>query len=288
MTDMLIQIRDSMDSLSAAEKAVGEYIMDNPEYTVTLPISELSNRSQVSRSTWVRFSKSIGYTGFKQLKREIFRQMNNAAPNAITLNSFTDVTNHDTCEEACLHIKNNAVNSLEQTYKILDYESLDNVAELLLHAGKVCFFGLGASGLVANDLYTKLLRIGLPVIYAADFHTTITAISAMNKGDVAVFFSYSGKTKEVVELASLAKEMGCTIVAITKFGRSELAKLADFSLYIAAFEAEMRIAAMSSRIAQLFLVDALFISITTKGFGWIRGKLMESYTQTKKHKLTGD
>jgi len=288
MTDMLIKIRDSMDSLSVAEKAVGEYIMENPEYTVTLPISELSSRSNVSRSTWVRFSKSIGYTGFKQLKHEIFRQMNNAAPTASTLNSFTDVTSHDTCEEACLHIKSNAVNSLEQTYKILDYKSLDTVAELILNAGKVCLFGLGASGLVASDLHTKMLRIGLPVIYTSDFHTSITAVSALNEGDVAVFFSYSGKTKEIVELALLAKELGCTIVAITKFGRSELAKLADFSLYTAAFEAEMRIAAMSSRMAQLFMVDALFISITTKGFGWIRGKLMESYTQTKKHKLTGD
>jgi DNA-binding MurR/RpiR family transcriptional regulator len=288
MTDMLIKIRDSMDSLSAAEKTVGEYIVENPEETVTLPISELSNRSNVSRSTWVRFSKSIGYTGFKQLKHEIFRQMNNAAPTASTLISFTDVTNHDSCEEACLYIKSNAVNSLEQTYKILDYKSLDTVAELILNTGKVCIFGIGASSLVARDFYTKLLRIGLPVIYTSDFHTAITAISAMNKGDVAVFFSYSGKTNEIIELASLAKDIGCTVVAITKFGRSELAKLADFSLYTAAFEAEMRIAAMSSRIAQLFMVDALFISITTKGFRWIKGKLMESYTQTKKHKLTGD
>jgi len=289
MTDLLIKIRDSMDSLSAAEKAVGEYIMDNLENTITLPISDLSSRSNVSRSTWVRFSKSIGYSGFKHLKRELLRQTNNAAPTANTLNnSFTDVTNHDTCEETCLHIKNNAVNSIEQTYNIIDYESLSDVAELILRAGTVCLFGLGASGLVANDFYTKLLRIGLPVIYTTDFHTNIAAISAMGKEDVLVLFSFSGKTKEIVEMASLAKEMECTVVAVTKFGRSELSKLADYSLYTTAFDEEIRIAAMSSRIAQLFLVDALFISITTKGFGWIKGKLMESYKQTQKYKLTGE
>ena len=288
MTEILIKIRDNMNSLSDAEKVVGEYILDNLEHTVTLPISELSERSNVSRSTWVRFSKSIGYSGFKHLKREIVRQMNNASPPVSKTNSFTDVTNHDTCEQACLHIKNNAVNSLEQTYNIIDYNSLSAVAELILHARMVCLFGVGASGLVANDLYNKLLRIGLPVIYTNDFHTNIAAISAMTKGDVMVFFSYSGKTKEIVEMASLAKDMGCTIVAITKLGRSELVKLADYLLYTTAFEEEVRVAAMSSRIAQLFLVDALFISITTKGFGWIRGKLMESYKQSQKHKFTGE
>lgn len=288
MTEVLIKIRDSLTSLSEAEQAVGQFILTNVESAVTLPISELSERSMVSRSTWIRFSKSMGYSGLKELKREMVKQLNSAAGEVNIPRTFSDVDNFDSCEETCLHIKNNAMESLEQTYKLLNYDALRQASRMILKARAVGVFGMGASGLVAQDMYYKLLRIGVPVMFTQDFHTNMASVAAMDKGDVAIFFSHSGRTRELVELAALAKSMGCNLVSVTKFGKSPLQTLSQCLLYTTALEQEMRSGAMSSRLAQLFIVDALFTTIAKMGFGSIEVKLMESYTQLQKHKIKGE
>lgn len=289
MTEIHIKIRDCINTLSATEQAVGQFILSNFESSVTLPIDELAERSKVSRSTWIRFSKSMGYSGLKEMKRAMVKELNSLATGNQNPNvSFSDVESFDTVEAVCQNIKLNGIRSIEQTYNLLNYDTLKRVSDMVIGAKMVGLFGMGASGLVAQDLYYKLLRIGIPVIYTQDFHTNLVAVAAMEERDVAICFSHSGKTKELNEIASIAKSHDCTVVAVTKYGKTELSTLADYLLYTSTPEQEMRSGAMGSRTAQLFVVDALFSAIAKKDFPNIETKLLESYSQSQKHKLAGE
>ena len=94
--------------------------------------------------------------------------------------------------------------------------------------------------MVAEDLYYKLLRIDLNVFFCTDLHVQLTYITTLKPGDVAIFFSNSGNTTEVLELARAARERNACIVAITKLGPNPLSELADYVLPTSSPELEFQ------------------------------------------------
>ena len=162
---------------------------------------------------------------------------------------------------------------------------LEAVAARIAAAQSVRLFGMGASGLVAEDLYYKLLRIDLRAIFCTDAHVQLTYITSIKPGDVAVFFSNSGRTTEVLELARAASERSACIVAVTKYGANPLAELADYVLPTSSPELEFRSGAMSSRIAALLVVDMLFTTLCNKNYDTVSKPLSESFSQCSKHHL---
>ena len=138
---------------------------------------------------------------------------------------------------------------------------MEAAARQILNARSVRIFGVGASALVGEDLYNKLLRIDQNVCFCRDLHIQLTYAANMTPQDVAVLISMSGNTKEVLEMLALSRQCGTPTVALTKFDKSVLAQNADIRLYISAPEATPRSGAMSSRIAQMVAVDVLFTAV---------------------------
>src|SRR5699024_10570468 len=122
----------------------------------------------------------------------------------------------------------------------------------------VLLFGLVSSLCVARDAYLKFLRLNKPCVINEDWHAQLLSARYATGQDVGIVFSYSGQTVEVIECMKAMKANGAPLIAVTRYYPSEVAKLADYNLYIAATESLFRNGAMSSRLAQLNAADILY------------------------------
>ena len=261
MTNIEVRTQNIYENLSNAEKKVAAYFLDNVENVFAKPISQLAEESGVSKVAWVRFCKAIGFDGLKDLKKSLFSELHETAGEPAEAAAFSDIREATGIDQLILSVKNNSIRAVRDTTKLLDPASVEAAARQILNARSVRIFGVGASALVGEDLYNKLLRIDKNVCFCRDLHIQLTYAANMTPQDVAVLISMSGNTKEVLEMLALSRQCGTPTVALTKFDKSVLAQNADIRLYISAPEATPRSGAMSSRIAQMVAVDVLFTAV---------------------------
>ncbi len=283
MTCLELKIRDSMANLNPSEQKVASFILENMNLVLSLPIEELAIRSNVSKASWVRFSKSLNFTGFREFKRALLIELSNSVTEIRTdQDSFTDVKTYT--DKRYGEVVENSIQAIQDTYALLDPYVIESVAKCIASAKTVRIFGFGASGIVASDLCYKLLRIGINVMVFPDMHVNFMLATTISKGDVAIFISHSGKTVEILDILEIVKEHKATTIAITKYGNTLLSENSDYTIYTSTKELEKRSGAMSSRIAQLLVVDFLFTAVAGLNYEKIEDKLEESYKYSQKHR----
>ena len=287
MTSIELRIQSTYDSLSNAEKKVADYFLDNVENVFNKPIAQLAQESGVSKVAWVRFCKDIGFDGLKDLKKALFSQMREK-PDETVADPFSDVRDVTDTKSLIEGIKLNSIRAMQDTAEMLDPESLEKAARTILKARSVRIFGVGASGMVGNDLHSKLMRINKNSYFATDHHTQLTYAASMTDQDVAVLISMSGTTSEVLEILSLIKKNKTPSIALTKYSKTPLAMNADTVLYISAPEITMRSGAMSSRLAQLMVIDALFTAVAHMDYDAIAVNLEKSHESIRTHRVSGN
>ena len=287
MTSIELRIRSIYDSLTNAEKKVADYFLSDMENVFNKPIAQLAQEAGVSKVAWVRFCKDIGFDGLKDLKKALFTQMREKADNVVA-DPFSDVRDVTDTKSLIESIKHNSIRAMEDTAGMLDPEALETAARTILGARSVRIFGVGASGMVGNDLHSKLMRINKNSYFATDHHTQLTYAASMTDQDVAVLISMSGTTSEVLEILSLIKQNQIPSIALTKYSKTPLAMNADTVLYISAPEITMRSGAMSSRLAQLMVIDALFTAVAHMDYDAIAVNLEKSHESTRTHRVSGN
>ncbi len=284
MTNIEIKTKEMYPDLCNSEKRVADFILGNISSVLRLSLEELAEEAKVSHASIVRFSKSIGYSGFKELKKSIIYDFNSLAFENHSADQHTDIKNKDNIEAIKSFIKHNSIQSIEDTMRLLDEKVISEVVSRLITARSIKVFGVGASGTVAEDFYYKLLRIGKNVCMTKDLLIQLTYASTMTEEDVAVIFSYSGLTLDMIELLEIAKKTGATTVAVTKYTKNDFTRNADYVIYTSAPEIELRSGAMVSRTAQLMVVDVLFTAIASQDYENIKPNLQKSYDSCRSHK----
>lgn len=286
MTSIELRVRSIYDSLSNAEKKVADYLLSDLENVFNKPIAQLAQEAGVSKVAWVRFCKDIGYDGLKDLKKALFAQTRDKSDEVVA-DPFSDVRDVADTKSLIEGIKHNSIRAIQDTAEMLDPESLEKAARAILDARSVRIFGVGASGMVGNDLHSKLMRINKNSYFATDHHTQLTYAASMTPEDVAVLISMSGTTSEVLEILSLIKRSNTPSVALTKYSKTPLAMSADTVLYISAPEITMRSGAMSSRLAQLMVIDAVFTAVAHMDYDAIAVNLEKSHESLRSHRVSG-
>lgn len=288
MTSIEIRTREMFDSLTPVGQRIAAFFLEDVNRVFHMPIARLAEASGASQVAWVRFSKSLGFYGLKDLKKELFSEMKyeaNSQP-VIKETLYADISGANTVSEMAESVCMSGVKAIEETLRLADENTLTQVAEKMIKAHSIKLFGIGASALVAEDFYNKLLRIGKAVVFCRDNHIQLTYAANLTPRDVALFISYSGCTTEVVEMLDIAKARGATVVTITRFGRLPLVKKSDFALFTACPEVNPRSGAMSSRIAQLIVVDMLYTIIANMDYHRVKPLLENSHNSCCTHRLT--
>lgn len=255
-------IEASIASLSPAERRVAASIRANPSIVLTHTITELGEASQTSVATVVRFCRSVGLSGYSHLRMRLATELGmEAAQFGPTMNSGSDIRPDDTLAHAVQKIAGLEKLAIDETVKNIDLDLLDDLATRLDQAPRVLCFGMGASHLVAQDLCDKLIRIDKNVSCPHDAHDAWAQAALVPPDAVVIGFSHSGETRETERFLINAREQGGTTVAITSVPDSPVAHVADIIVGTVARDTSLRAGAMVSRIAQLCVVDILFVAV---------------------------
>lgn len=260
------RIRSALANLQPAMARVGSFIIAHPKDVAGMTISKLAEATDVSETTVVRFCREVGVDGYSQLRLGLALELGARTEARDQFQGSTDISQSDTLTSAVEKIIYADTRSVEDTAKSLSMETLEAVVGHVIAARRTDIFGVGASGLVALDLHQKLHRIGLISFGYTDPHQAIVSAALLDSTCVAIAISHSGATTDIIEALAEAKQNGATTVAITNSPRSPLAAAADYVLTTAAMETTFRAAATGSRLAQLAMVDCLFVGVAQQRF----------------------
>ncbi|MFE2448127.1 MurR/RpiR family transcriptional regulator [Streptomyces melanosporofaciens] len=276
--ETLARIRAALPSLAPAERRVADIALADPAQASELSISALGKQADTSVATVTRFCRAVGIPNYPQLRLALAA----AAAREHALGGErpvpgTDISATDTLGDIVGKIIYNEVRALEDTGAGLDIGALGRAVTAVAGARRIDIFGVGASAFVGQDLHQKLHRIGRLAFVWTDRHAALTATALLAPGDVALAISHSGETEDTVEPLRAAAERGATTIALTNFPRSTLAQSAEVVLTTCARETPFRSGATVSRIAQLALVDCLFVGVAQRSFDATTTALEETY-----------
>ena len=264
MKSVLVRLQEYEGKASGAEKGVIGFLLEHPDEVPQLNIHELAEETYSSASTIIRLCRKLGFHGYRDFSKSLVYEL------ALRKSSYDErskeITKEDSLEELVDKVTYKNIVSLEDTRKLIDLEVLQRCVSLITEARTICLFGMGSSLLVAKDAYLKFLRINKPCIISEDWHAQYLQAKNMTKEDVAIAISYSGMTEEVLRCVSAVKENGATVIAVTRFEENPLAIIADYNLSVAATEFTFRSGAMSSRIAQLNIIDILYTTYINRAY----------------------
>lgn len=287
MDNILIKIRESYCDLGDKDRAIAEFILNNENDIPKFTIRQIAEGCNVSQAAVVRFCKIFGSDGFKDFRRRLTTDMLEQAQKAQPTGYITaDLQGDEDISSIVQRITANNSHSIQETEELLDMHTLENAIDFLADAPRIDFFGVGASGIVALDAHQKFIRIGKTCNASQDSHIQLTLASSLKPGDAAVAISYSGRTKDTIEHAAVAKERGAHVIVLTKYGsENPLAKLGDVVLYTTSSETVYRSSATSSRIAQLTMIDILFYGTVSRSIDTYYKNLENTYQYAAKKRL---
>lgn len=269
MSGGLVMLKEMVPELPPSEKKIAEFILKNPQATISLTANELGKRSSTSGAAVIRLCKSLDLKGFQDLKLRIAGDLQKTT----SPSGFRDIEPNESPSSIIEKMTNNSIQTIEETSQLLNIEELSKAVELVMHSHTIHFFGVGASAIIAEDAHQKFLRINKRSTAFRDFHMAATQVANVQEGDVVVGISFSGKTFEVAKILELANRKKAHTISLTKFGSSIVNEQADVKLYTSATrEPTFRSGATSSRIAQLHVIDILFMSVAS-----------QQYDQTVRH-----
>jgi RpiR family carbohydrate utilization transcriptional regulator len=257
MSNFTLRLQAYQANFSEKEQKLAQYLLDHQALVSHSTISDLSQKTGISTATISRFAKTLGFTNFQDLKLHLVQ-------NNSTENLFSELSPSDSAKTMAGKIFKSTVDALNATENALSDELLNQCIELILKANQVGLFGLGASNIVALNGYHKFLRTTMNLVYASDFHMQIMGATRLTEQDVMILVSHSGENRDAIALAKLAQKHHVPLILITGSAKSTLAGIADISLISIAEESLYRPEALHSLIAQISIMDALFMMTAIK------------------------
>lgn len=249
-------LRSAYGGLTKSERRIADYMAGHATEVMEKTISDIAASTGSSEITVSRFCKKLGFSGLQELKRNMAAELSVTEPE-----EFHDIHSDDSCRDVAAKIFNNISEGLQDTLSLLDYERIDDAAQVLVRARRIAVYGFGNSATVCRDIETRYLRLGLTIQAYSDSHMMVTSAALISSRDVVIAISHTGESKELLEAVGRAKLNGATIIVITSHGRSPLAALAHICLCGMGREVKYSSEAGASRLIHMAISDVLYTRI---------------------------
>ncbi len=269
-------IKSMLNSLKPAEKKVAEYILENINLVIHLSITKLAENAGVSEGTVVKFCQRAGFSGYQQLKINLARldNTNQTTPETI----YDEIDAGDDIKAVINKLFQIYNHSFDSTKKLLEGAKIEECLKMITKAERLYLFGYGASGIVALDAELKFKRINHIAEAVLDNHNQKTIGSLLSEKDLVIAISDSGRTRELVEVLEVVRETGAGILVITSNLGSPVTDYADHVLVTSSKETPFRGSALASRMAQLAVIDLLFLGVAIAEYD----QTLESLEKTRR------
>ena len=259
---MLDRIKASLPSLAPAEQRVGKLVLADPRAFANLPVTELADRAHVSKPTVVRFCRSMGYDGLSDFKLKLAGSVSEGVPFI-----HRSVDADDKASDVAVKVIDNTVAAFLKYRNDASSFALEHAAQALADTHKtgrrIEFYGVGNSGIVAQDAQHKFFRLGLNTIAYSDGHMQVMSASMLQPGDCAVIISNSGRTRDLMDACDIARKRGATTIVITASG-SPLAGIGHIHLTADHPEGYDKYSPMVSRLLHLLIIDILATTVALR------------------------
>ncbi|TVM06061.1 MAG: MurR/RpiR family transcriptional regulator [Halomonas sp.] len=256
--DLIERLRQRLEELNRSERKVANVILEDPASATSLSIASLAQAASVSEPTVNRFCRNFGAKGFPDFKIKLAQSLAGGTPYVTRA-----VEPDDSASQYTDKIFDATIAALDEARRAIDMQAVERMVDYLTQARQIHFFGLGASGAVAQDAQHKFFRFNLPVVAYVDVLMQRMVAAACHTGDVVVVISYTGRTRELVDIARVAREAGAVVLGITA-PASPLTNECTATLEVATPEDTDHYLPMTSRMIQLTLLDALATGVTLR------------------------
>ena len=264
---VLERISDEYYQLTASERKVADYVVTHQRDTQFMSISDLADACGVAEATVSRFCRRLKYKGYNSFKLAV---ANTAAQHPGDLLLSGEISPEDTVPDLCQKLYGSAVDALAQTLSLIRPENVSAAADILSRASRVLCMGQGGSMIMAAEA-AHLFSTSMPGFSAVwDSHLQVISAATLTPRDAVLFFSYSGSTRDLLDLLEVVRKRRAKIVLVTHFPKSPAAAAADVILQCGANEGPLQMGSVPARIAQLFLIDVLFTEICRRDEGSVK------------------
>lgn len=274
--EIISKITSSLPFLSKSEKKLGQFIIDNPKAVANMSTNSLSNACGVSEPTIIRFTRKMGFSGYREFKIRLSATFVSGDINATPV----QVNIKDSAFEIYQKLTAFTISSLNSSLKSIDPNDLETAANYIYVAAKhnkqIFLSGMGASTILIRELQIKLMRLNIQTTFFEDIHLRLEACTNLKKGDLFICFTTLGVSKENYEMIDIAYEKKAKILVVTQFGNTRIAEKADIALYTSVIENNLRLASQTSIVLQSMVIDALFLAIALKDYDSISKSVQES------------
>ena len=255
LNDIYSTIETLYNTFTKSEKKIADYTLKNRDKVMYMSITELSDELSVGEASIFRFCKTLGLSGYQDFKIAI---ANSTSEDKTSQKIYSDIHKEDSMEEIAAKVRNANLSAIEDTFSLIDYEELKEAARMMIEADHIRFFGVGSSYTTALEGHIKFLRITSKTSATFDSHLQAMTAALMNEKEVAVIISFSGETRDTIDVAAQAKKAGAKIIAITRYQKSPLTEYADVVLLTGAVEGPLQGGSTTAKVAQLYLMDILY------------------------------
>ncbi len=259
-------IRAALPRLSPSLARVADVVLTDPLVVAQLSADQLAERAQVSQASVTRFCQSLGLPSYQSLLLRIAQQSGQdggqfRGPAWETTDIDIDITPEDDLASVVRVVASADVRGIQHAADTMDLVAVESAASWIGTARTIDVYGIGSSGLAAQELEMMLFRIGFPVRAWLEVHAALVSASLRGPEDLAIAFSESGRTRETFEALERAKQRGARTIAITRDPGSPIARLADLALITFGGDAGFRIKSFASRHAQMLMIDVLYVRL---------------------------
>lgn len=258
-------IKSLENNLSESEKVIAMYVIKNKKIIGEITSTELAKKIGVSQSSIIKFIKKIGFSGYVAFKLQLERDLEHKK-NLLKNKIHSEIDLEDSLEEVTKKTLAETVEALNTTVGVIDYKNFETIIEKIRESGRILIIGTGMSSIVARDLELKLMKIKIYTVHYESKQMQLMKLSTMDVNDLIIAISHRGETQEILDVVGIAKEMNICVISITSIGKNTLSSLSDYNIGVVSKESILRSSAISSRMAQMIILDSIFLRLMQKDY----------------------
>lgn len=252
-TEFISLVNAHYNRMSVTEKKIADYLKEHGQSACYLSVQELAKTIGVSNSAISRFTKSIGLSGYAEMRLQL---KDPASPDSL-LDYQTKISKDDSVIDIAKASFQSGIMSLSSTMAVLDEKCMEDAVNLLGVSASCGLFGMGCSSIIVDSAYQKFLRTSLKCHFSHDFHMQLAYADMLTTNDCAIIASHSGKDKEILRIVDILKERDVPIISISGNAASPLAKKSDIFLFAVSEKIDLTSNPVDSNISQLMLINTI-------------------------------
>lgn len=279
------RIRTMLPEMPAATARVAYYLLENPQAPLTLAIGDLAERAGTSPATVTRFCRTLGFTGYVELRVSIATDVGRSS----TVDSWSTEIGRafgpdDSPAEVLSMLIGAHTRTLQEATSAIDLTALTEISRRIATSTHVDIYGVGGSAMLAQELQGRLYRIGITTYAWSEVHAGLTSAAILDDGAVAIGISTTGRTDETIQMLTEAGRAGALTVAISNNPTAPLAELADHSLVTSIYEQFLQPDDLSAKHGQLLVLDLLYLLVAQENYDRSSAKLAASALAVAAHR----